>query len=298
MIKEYSRILKYDFPSIPILGSLLLLFIWINDPRLVWFMLNSDGKPEVSVVATTVIFLGTAGLFTSQLISFALFDQFFNIRHGIIKSPKKRFNDTTEEWFHHICRQLVPISREILRDGDHKEDSRRRLNDLSQGQVHAALHALEINCRDEQPELASQIEQFYSIYVTFSILGLTAVVFIIIYFINTVSSVIGGGPLIDVLVSREVAVVDILICLGCFIAAIHARRFKEYLRLKLLNSSRLKAVECLSKWYQVELPTADSNGAVANRRSSRRNDGGCMEDSNFRGGVSQNVAHHETADLE
>ena len=253
MIKEYSRILKFDFPSIPILGSLLLLLVWLNDSRLIWFLLDENGKPIVSVVATTVIFLGTAGLFVSQLISFSLFDQFFEFRNRLIKSHSKKFNGTTEEWFEHLCSELVPISREDRRDGDHSECDRQQLEQLSQGQIHAAIHALEINCREDHPELSSQIEQFYSMYVMFSVLGLVSAVFVLIFFWNLLISGIGSYATIDVEISSYIAVFDIVMLLGCFFAAIHARRFKELLRRKLLNSSRSKAVDLMSKWYQVKL---------------------------------------------
>ena len=208
----------------------------------------------MSVVATTVIFLGTAGLFMSQLISFALFDQFFRLRHKLIKSPGKSYNHTTEEWFNQLARQLVPQLRETPRDGDHDAKNRRPLTKLSQGQIHAALHALEINCREKHPELASQIEQFYSMYVTFSILGLVSAAFATVHFLDLACFSAWSFHLMNINISTEMAIVDIMIWISCFIAALHARRLKELLRLKMLNISRIEAISLLSKWYQVELP--------------------------------------------
>lgn len=254
MLKEYSRILKFDFPSIPILGSLLLLLIWLNDSRLIWFLLDKEGKPVVAVLTATVVILGAAGLFLSQLISFALFDQFFEIRHKILKSPRAVFNDTSEEWFTQVLSQLSLKSRKGNRDGDHCENRRRNIEDLSQGQKHAAIHALEVSLREKHPEIGSQIEHFYSMYVIFSILGLVSLIFSIIGMCNSVSELLGSDDIFDINIHTNIVVVDIIFSLFCFISAVHARRFKEHLRIKIFNASRMDAIKLLSKWYQRELP--------------------------------------------
>lgn len=255
MNNEPSRVFKYDFPNIPILGSLLLLLIWLNDERLIWFLLDDKGKPIVSIIATTVIFLGTAGLFISQLISFVLFDNYFNLHHKLKKHPNKKFNKTSAEWFKHVAAELSPKYRKSDRLGDHNTVHRSDLKHLTQGQIHAVLHSLEINLRKRNPELASQMEHFYSIYITFSILSLASAAFAAVFFANIALDIANQHIIIDIVISREKAIFNILLALTCIIGAIKARRFKELLRLKLLNSSRLEAIELISKWYQVELKT-------------------------------------------
>ena len=158
MKKEYSRTLKFDFPAIPILGSLLLLLILLNDKSLCWFLFDQNGVPIVSLLTTTLLFLGTAGLTISQLISFSCFDQFFELRHLLLKSKSNKFSDTTYEWFEILSKNLTPRIRKTSRGVHHKLGDRRALKDLSQGQIHATLHALEVSCRAKHPEIASQIE--------------------------------------------------------------------------------------------------------------------------------------------
>lgn len=253
MKREYSRILKFDFPTIPVLGTLLMILILLNDKSLLTILINEKGKPEFSSVATCIVFLGTAGITLSQLISFSLFNRFFEFRYMILKSREENFKDTTHEWFECLTSNMVPIERKVFRDGNHRIDNRRTIKNLSEGQVHATLHALEINSREKHPEIASQIEYFYSMYMIFSILSLVSFMMPSVVVFNLLLDYFGADHIFELSISLKMFIFDFFLSFMCASAAIQARRFKEHLRIKLLNSCRLDVVELLSKWFQVEL---------------------------------------------
>lgn len=253
MKREYSRILKFDFPTIPILGTLLLLLIFLNDSSLLRILMNEKGKPEFSSVATSIVFLGTAGITLSQLISFSLFNRFYQLKKLILSSKKHNLKDTGHEWFYNLTSNMVPIERKKIREGVHRMIDRRTINNLCDGQIDATLHALEINSRERHPEIASQIEYFYAMYIIFSILGLAAFVIPFIVTVNSIFEHFGVKEILGISISINMFFFDLILCCMCLSAAIQARRFKEHLRIKLLNSCRLEVIELLSKWFQVEL---------------------------------------------
>ncbi len=253
MRKEYSRILKFDFPTIPILGSLLLILLIFNDRSIVSVLFDKDGRPMVSVIAACVAFLGIGGITVSQLISFSLFDRFFEFKHAILKTKNSHFSGTTYEWFDNLRKDLVPKERKNHRNNPHNLDDRKSLKDLSQGQIHSTLHALEISCREKHPEIASQIEYFYSMYLIFSILGLSAILFPFIVIINATLVYMQYSVLINLNISPLMFFIDVMLFISCILASINARQFKEHLRMKLLNSCRIHVVEMLGDWFQVEL---------------------------------------------
>jgi hypothetical protein len=263
MNKEYSRILRFDFPTIPILGSVLLILVFFNDRSLVWFVFDSESRPLVSVIAATVGFLGAAGITLSQLISFSFFDRFYGIKNWLLKSRHNGYGDTANDWFKNLCEELVPRIRAIPRGENHSLFERKRLKDLSPGQMQATIHALEVNCREKHPEIATQIEYFYSMYTIFSILGLMAVSFPLLVTVNSILGTFGFVELVDLSISGKVFVIDLVVATMCIFAALHARRFKEHLRMKLLNSSRVHVIALLSTWFQVDLPSkSESKGPL------------------------------------
>ncbi|MBT9540140.1 hypothetical protein [Thiobacillus sp.] len=254
MNKEYSRILRFDFPTIPILGSVLLILIFFNDRSLVWFIFDTEGRPIVSVIAATVGFLGAAGITVSQLISFSFFDRFYGIKNWLLKSRHNSYGDTANDWFRSLCEELVPRVRTVPRGDNHCLLERKRLRDLSPGQMQATIHALEVNCREKHPEISTQIEYFYSMYTIFSMLGLLAISLPFLVTVNLILNKFGFAEFVDLSISGKIFVFDLLVAVMCWLAALHARRFKEHLRMKLLNSMRVHVVTLLSSWFQVDLP--------------------------------------------
>ena len=246
--------MRFDFPTIPILGSILLILILFNDHSLVWFIFDSQGRPKVSVIAATVGFLGAAGITISQLISFSFFDRFYGIRNWLLKSKHNGYGDTATDWFRNLCEELVPRVRSVPRGGNHSLQERKRLRDLTPGQMQATIHALEVNCREKHPEIATQIEYFYSMYTIFSILGLLSISFPMLVTINAILQNFDFAKVVEISINGDMFVIDLVVAAMCAFASLHARRFKEHLRMKLLNSSRLHVITLLSAWFQVELP--------------------------------------------
>lgn len=269
MNKEYSRILRFDFPTIPILGSVLLTLVFFNDRSLVWFVFDAEGRPFVSVIAATVGFLGAAGITLSQLISFSFFDRFYGIKNWLLKSRHNGYGDTANDWFRNLCEELVPRVRTTSRGENHSLHGRKRLKDLSPGQMQATIHALEVNCREKHPEISNQIEYFYSMYTIFSILGLMAVSFPLLVTLNLLLEKFGFAEFVELSISGKIFVIDLLVASMCVFAALHARRFKEHLRMKLLNSSRVHVIALLSTWFQVELPCKSIGGGQTNESVGR-----------------------------
>jgi len=266
MQKEYSRILRFEFPVIPILGGLLLVLLVINVPSAAPIFLNEHGKPAVATIATCAFLLGTAGFAVSQLVSFSFFDIFFVLR-ALMKSNTTRIEDRGSDWFEAIKKDLTPKLRKNPRREGHDERNRKSLGDLSASQVHSTMHALEINCRHKYPEIASQIEYFYSIYVIFSVFGLIALIFPVIGFSNFLLVSSGRSEFWVLETPMKVFLLDVIIFALCLLASMRARRFKERLRIKLLNSCRKDVIKLLSAWFQVELPEIDDTTSVNAREA-------------------------------
>lgn len=286
MSKDTPRILAFDFPLIPVLGVLLLSLIVFNDRPLASVIFDKEGKPLVSMIGACVLFLGTAGITFAKLILFCLHGNFSNARARSLKSKTNRFSSTTSEWFDQLRNELVPIERKKEREGTHDTSKRKRLSDMTPGQVHATLHALEISCRRKFPEIASQIEYFYSMFVIFFVLGSGASAFPLLkgfeFFMKSVKNPIcdpvtqnvTGSALVPATVDAltglcshlnvpwYMLIIDSLLVIFCMSAVIRARRFKEHLRTKLMNSCRLEVIDNLSAWFQVELRGA-TDGVVA-----------------------------------
>ena len=106
------------------------------------------------------------------------------------------------------------------------------------------------------------LEYFYSMYVIFSILSLTSFMFPVLVIINATNSHFGFADLITLSISPKMFIFDIFLFIVSLFSAIHARRFKEHLRMKLLNSCRTHSIELIAHWFQHELPEETTGSGV------------------------------------
>lgn len=252
-MSKYPKMLVEDFPIIPILGSLLLILAYFNNVSLMTFMLSKDGTLMAPVIATIVVILGAGGLMASRLISFALFDGLFRLHNKLLDTRLTPLSDTSKGWFKQLIADMEPIERQIRRPGNHDVTRRRSVSKLTDEQIHGTVHALEIACRDKYPSIATQIDYFYSLYVIFSVVGLAAMSFLAVGIIDLFLLASGLPTIRTVPPPPAIYLADLVFGAALLAAAVRARRFKEQLRMKLLNSCRQTVIEMVSEWFHVRL---------------------------------------------
>ena len=250
---EFSKTVRFDFPRIPIIGTLLLMISLINYPDLYTFLNDDKGKISIGVVTAIIVALGVAGICVTQLFSIAFFDFLFPIKRRIIEN-KENFK-SSYEWFAHIQDEATLIDRKVHRAGDHDIDDRNCIKGVSHKQAHATLHALEMECREKSPAFGMQLEYYYSLYIFF----ITSAIFAA--FMLLISSTSNWTEEYYAISVTSMVVDFIIVFLGVM-GALRAREMKEYLRVTLFNHDRSFVLELLSKWFHCSFGTNKSANKV------------------------------------
>jgi hypothetical protein len=250
-VHEFSKTVRFDFPRIPIVGTLLLMLVLLNVDDGHSVLLDKDGRLSMTTIAACVFGLGVAGITLIQLFSMMLFDPLFPVKRKLV-ADKKGFS-SSYEWFQYLKDNAAPIPRAAGRNTDNNaeeslEDSdmlrdRRDIKVLSDQQVHATLHALEMECRATSPAFGVQLEYYYSIYVFFMASALTCLLFLLLM-------VLDGLVPTGVRFTEHAVYIDSALFLCGFLGAVRARRIKEYLRITLFNHQRSMVLTLLGSWYQ------------------------------------------------
>jgi hypothetical protein len=250
-VHEFSKTIRFDFPRIPIVGTLLLMLVLLNVDDGHEVLLDKDARVSMTTVAACVFGLGVAGITLIQLFSMMFFDPLFPMKRKLV-TDKKGFT-SSYEWFQYLRDNAQPIpgaskrdstkvGEEGIEDGELLRE-RRDIKVLTNQQVHATLHALEMECRSTSPAFGVQLEYYYSIYVFFMASALTCVSFL---FLVALDQVVPTG----LKFTRHAAYVDALLFLCGFFGAVRARKIKEYLRITLFNHKRGLVLSLLGSWYQ------------------------------------------------
>ncbi|MGV2871534.1 hypothetical protein [Colwellia sp. E150_009] len=243
---EFSKTVKFDFPRIPILGTLLLIITLMNyNDFILPFILDEKGKLSISVITAGILALGTAGISISHLISMLMFDLLFPIKKYFFRKQDQNYR-ASYQWFESIQEHAKPQIRASERGGEHYINNRLSIDKLNHKQVHATLHALEIECREKSPAFGVQLEYYYSMYIFFFMSSIFASLMLIsglyhLYVLDTV------------FIPYSMMFLDGVIVVVCMIGTVRSRKIKEHLRITLFNHDRELVVELLSKWYQCEL---------------------------------------------
>lgn len=242
MSREFSKTIRFDFPRIPIVGTVMLLILVLNLPEMAFYILDGEKKPIVGVIATFVIGLGTAGITVSQLVAVGFFDILFPIKRALMIN--RGDVKTSYEWFYHIQDEASPVERAQVRPGQHDLDCREDIKQLNHKQIHATLHALELECREVNPSFGVQLEYYYSMYIVFFV---TAMFCSVLLMLAAASHYFGYFTLEF---SNVGILIDFLLLGGGLGGAYRARKIKEYLRITLFNHDRKHVLALLGKWYQ------------------------------------------------
>jgi len=101
-----------------------------------------------------------------------MFDVLFPLKKIINKTDRNY--RTSYQWFESIQEHSKPLERSSDRNGDHFFENRLSIDKLNHKQIHATLHALEIECREKSPAFGVQLEYYYSLYIFFFMSALYA----------------------------------------------------------------------------------------------------------------------------
>ncbi|WP_293267703.1 hypothetical protein [Neptunomonas sp.] len=243
---EFSKTVKFDFPRIPVLGTLLLIIAVINYYDLIMpYLFDEDQKPSLGLITAAIFSFGTAGVSISHLISMVMFDFLFPIKKFVLKSQDQNYR-TSYQWFESIQKNSTPNVRISNRGNEHSISNRLSIDKLSNKQVHATLHALEIQCRENSPAFGIQLEYYYSLYIFFFMSALFTLFMLLTGFYYAHASQVYAVPYV-------VIIVDCIIILICSIGTVRARKIKEHLRIILFNHDRVLVVSLLKKWFQCNI---------------------------------------------
>ena len=237
---EFSKTVRFDFPRIPIVGTLGLIIILLSFKNVSSYLYGTDNQLSLGLLSAIIVCLGTAGITTAQLVSMVFFDLLFPIKK-LVSSPNGY--KTSYEWFSHIQQEAKPKIRERDTISLHSIDNRQDIKKLNHKQIHATLHALEMECREKSPPFGVQLEYYYSLYIFFFVSAIFSAVIILISFLS-------GRLSLDLEFTDVIYYANFSILIFGFFGSIRARRMKEYLRITLFNHDRKFVLELLGRWYQ------------------------------------------------
>jgi len=150
-------------------------------------------------------------------------------------------------WFIHIQNEAILNDRKVKRLGEHNIDNRNSIKDLSHKQIHATLHALEMECREKSPAFGVQLEYYYSLYIFFFISAvLSGTILVVSFFSHWIFTHLSISNLS---IPTGAIVFNLLVATFGIMGAIRARKMKEYLRITLFNHDRSFVLSLLSKWF-------------------------------------------------
>src|SRR5690606_3763559 len=147
-----SKTLRFDFPRVPVIGTIILIITLINIPEYVDHLCDINGKISIGVLTISTISLGVLGLLVAELFSLAgvkslsalnKFEKFLILKRT--KEDKSSIR-TGSQWFLQTQEVLSPAPRKQERIPGQKIEDRPTLHQLSPNQIHATLHALEMEC--------------------------------------------------------------------------------------------------------------------------------------------------------
>jgi hypothetical protein len=237
---EFSKTVRFDFPRIPVAGTLGLLIIVISLPETVKLLLGNDGQVNLGLIAAAVGTFGVAGITWCQLVAMVLFDVLFPIKRAVSSSEGW---GTSYAWFAHLQQEAKPTLRTRQTGDAHNLDNRQDISDLHHKQVHAVLHALEMECREKSPAIGIQLEYYYSLYLFFFISASFSALMLMLEYL-------GPEVGINLRFSELACWLNLGVVGFCLLGAVRARRMKEYLRIMLFNHHRLFVLGLLGEWFQ------------------------------------------------
>lgn len=240
---EFSKTLRFDFPRIPIIGVLLLGILLLNYPGLLIHFEDEKGKYSLGAMTAVILAMGTAGITCAQLVSLSAFDSFFRVKRKLLENGSNI--RSSYDWLEHIQAQAEPVTRSQNRAGIHDIEMRISIKKMTPKQRHAALHALEMECRRISPVFGVQLEYYYSTYLFFFCSGAFAFGMLALGLWKETTN--DSGPSLGVLLF------DFAAGTAAIAGTVATRRMAEYLRVILFNHDRKFALRLLSTWYQCRI---------------------------------------------
>lgn len=239
-MKEFSKTLRFDFPRIPVVGTLLLTIIAVNVDGVPDYFIKADGDLKLGLAAAAIVALGTAGITFCQLIGTLCspFPQFLSRVRRTSRQCK-----WTDEWFLYLRREAIPVHRTRSTSGESSVDDRRDIRTLSSQEMKSTLHALEMECREKSPSFGIQLEYYYSMFVFFFLCAAASGVLLAV----NVADRYSDWPIMFNAGAWYVDAGILLVGLG---GAWRARAMQESLRITLFNQNRSFVLALLGGWYQ------------------------------------------------
>ena len=251
-MREFSKTLRFDFPRIPVVGTLMLTIVAVNVRGVVEYFIKADGDLKLGVVAAIVVALGTAGITCSQLIG----TLHSPIRTLSLRSRRKNKQcRSTWDWFLYLRNEARPVQRARTSSGDTSVSDRRDIRTLEAQEVKSTLHALEMECREKCPSLGVQLEYYYSMFLVFFLCSMTSAVLLVVAIAdNYVDWPIKFNP--------GAAYADAAMLLVGMIGAKRTRAMQESLRITLFNQNRPFVLQLLGGWYQCRFVAVEQESSA------------------------------------
>lgn len=266
-MNEFSKTLRFDFPRLPVIGTIIVLLALVNHPESISLLQDKEQRINLTAVAGSVLALGILGLLIAELFSLAttkanslfaaVLKNFPRLPHRKPTPASKRVGNGFQ-WFEQTKSIATPVSRRRNSDPSHKPDHRVGLNQMTPNQAHAAIHALEMECREKSPAFGVQLEYYYSIFLFFFCALITSSAFLLESIIHLAYGSNSTRP--------AVLYFNFFVAVISYFGARSTRRMQEFLRVLLFNHDRSFSLGLIAKWFHCEIPGIEAKNDESRRK--------------------------------